>query len=140
MRSSWDSYFIEFARHAATRATCDRAHVGTILVMDRQILATGYNGSIRGLAHCDDVGHLMDGGHCVRTVHAEANAIASAARRGVCVDGATAYVTHYPCLNCFKLLANAGIVRIVYDSIYRPNDNVESFAEELNIPLDHFID
>ena len=82
-RSSWDQYFMDIARQVATRATCDRKHVGALLVRDRTILSTGYNGSIRGLPHCDDVGHMMENGHCVATVHAEANAIIQAAKNGV---------------------------------------------------------
>ena len=78
-RADWHTYFMNIARQVATRSTCDRKHVGAVIVRDRTILSTGYNGSIRGLPHCNDVGHLMESGHCVRTVHAEANAIAQAA-------------------------------------------------------------
>src|SRR5262245_45743700 len=88
-RASWDEYFMNIAREVATRSTCDRKFVGAVVVRDRSILATGYNGSIRGLAHCDEEGHLMEEGHCVRTVHAEANAIVQAARNGVRIDGAS---------------------------------------------------
>lgn len=117
-RLSWDHYFLAIARTAATRATCDRRHVGAILVRDRTILCTGYNGSIRGLPHCDEVGHEMVGGHCVRTVHAEANAIVQAARNGVRIEGATLYCTASPCWDCFKMVANAGVRRIVYAERY----------------------
>ena len=96
-RASWDDYFMNIAREVATRATCDRKHVGAVIARDKSILATGYNGSIRGLAHCDDEGHLMEDGHCVRTVHAEANAIVQAARNGMRIDAATIYVTASPC-------------------------------------------
>ncbi|MGZ3480084.1 MAG: deoxycytidylate deaminase, partial [Myxococcaceae bacterium] len=113
-RSSWDQYFMDIARQVATRATCDRKHVGAVLVRDRTILSTGYNGSIRGMPHCDEVGHLMENGHCVATVHAEANAILQAAKNGVRIDGATLYTTASPCWPCFKLVANSGCVRIVY--------------------------
>ena len=108
-RASWDEYFMAIARVVATRSTCDRKHVGAVIVRDKMILATGYNGSIRGLDHCDDEGHLMEDGHCVRTVHAEANAIVQAARNGVRIEGADIYVTASPCLGCFKLIANAGL-------------------------------
>src|SRR5690606_2744344 len=87
-RVGWDEYFMGIARQVASRSTCDRKHVGAVIVRDRMILATGYNGSIRGIAHCDDEGHLMEDGHCVRTVHAEANAIVQAARNGVRLEGA----------------------------------------------------
>lgn len=125
-RASWDVYFLGMAVHASTRATCPRRHVGCVLVHDRAVIASGYNGSIRGLPHCmsDDVGCLLihDGeghSHCERTVHAESNAIAQAARRGAAVDGATAYVTTLPCWVCFRLLANAGVTRIVYGASYQ---------------------
>ena len=107
-RSSWDQYFMDIARQVASRATCDRKHVGALLVRDRTILSTGYNGSIRGLPHCDEAGHMMENGHCVATVHAEANAIIQAAKNGVGIDGATIYTTASPCWPCFKLIANSG--------------------------------
>lgn len=108
------------ATQVATRATCNRKHVGAVLVSpDRQMLSTGYNGSIRGMPHCDDIGHLMEDGHCVRTVHAEVNAIVQAAKKGVAVEGATIYITCNPCWNCFKSITNAGISQIVYGEFYR---------------------
>lgn len=119
MRTDWANYFMDIARLVATRATCDRLHVGAVLVADKRVLSTGYNGSLKGEPHCDDVGHLMVGGGCVRTVHAEANAIAHAARSGVRLDGATLYVTHRPCFACLKLVRSAGISRIVYGEEYR---------------------
>lgn len=79
-RADWHTYFMNIARQVATRSTCDRKQVGAVIVRDRTILSTGYNGSIRGLAHCDEAGHLMENGHCVRTVHAESNAVAQSAR------------------------------------------------------------
>jgi len=97
VRASWDDYFMNIAREVSTRSTCDRKFVGSVIVRDKSILATGYNGSIRGLPHCDEEGHLMEDGHCVRTVHAEANAIVQAARHGARIDGATIYVTASPC-------------------------------------------
>lgn len=118
-RLSWDEYFMTIAYQVATRATCDRKHVGAVIVRDKTILSTGYNGSIRGLPHCDEVGHLMENGHCVRTVHAEANAIAQAARNGVRIDESTIYVTASPCWVCFRLIANSGIGRIAFGEFYR---------------------
>src|SRR5215510_7751696 len=82
-RVDWHTYFMNIAHQVATRATCDRKHVGAVIVRDRTILSTGYNGSIRGMAHCDEVGHDIEGGHCVATIHAEANAILQAAKNGV---------------------------------------------------------
>ncbi len=118
-RASWDEYFMNIAREVSTRSTCDRKFVGAVIVRDRSILATGYNGSIRGLPHCDEVGHLMEDGHCVRTVHAEANAIVQAARNGVRIEGASIYVTASPCWGCFRLVANAGIGRVSFGEFYR---------------------
>lgn len=138
-RASWDAYFMRIAEDVATRATCDRRHVGAVIVRDRSILATGYNGSIRGLGHCDDpdVGHLMLDGHCERTVHAEANAVIHAARKGPPIEGGTVYVTTFPCWACFKLLANAGIIRIVFSAEYqdRAPGEVERAAKELGVEL-----
>jgi len=133
-RTSWDQYFMEIARQVATRATCDRKHVGAVLVRDRIILSTGYNGSIRGMPHCDEVGHLMENGHCVATVHAEANAVLQAARTGVRIEGSSLYTTASPCWPCFKLVANAGIVRIVYGEFYR-DPRIFDVAARLNIEL-----
>ena len=139
MRAGWDSYFTNLAHVVATRATCDRKHVGAVVVRDRTVLSTGYNGSIRGLPHCDDVGHLVEEGHCVRTVHAEANAILQAAKNGVAVDRATLYVTASPCWPCFGLVVNAGIVRVVFGEAYRTDDpgprRVVEVARVTNVEL-----
>lgn len=119
-RNSWDQYFMAIARQVATRATCDRKHVGAVITRDKMILSTGYNGSVRSLPHCDEGGHLMDADeHCIRTVHAEANAIVQASRNGAPLYDATIYTTASPCWPCFKLIANAGLVRIVYGEQYR---------------------
>src|SRR5260370_33474593 len=102
------------AHQAATRSTCQRKHVGAVIVRDRTVLSTGYNGSIRGLPHCDEIGCVMEDGHFITTVHAEANAILQAAKNGVGVDGGELYTTASPCWNCFKLIANSGIRKIYY--------------------------
>lgn len=115
---------MKIAREVATRATCDRKHVGCLLVRDNHILATGYNGSIPGMDHCDDVGHIVINGQCLRTTHAEQNAICQAGKYGTSIQGATAYVTCEPCWVCFKLLLTCGITRIVYDDLYRSEDQV----------------
>jgi dCMP deaminase len=133
-RVSWDQYFMDIAKQVATRATCDRKHVGAVIVRGRTILSTGYNGSIRGLPHCDDVGHMMENGHCVATVHAEANAIIQAATNGVSIDGATIYTTASPCWPCFKLIANAGLVRIVFGEFYR-DPRIFEYAGRLKLEL-----
>ena len=125
---------MNIAREVSTRSTCDRKFVGAVVVRDRAILATGYNGSIRGLPHCDEVGHLMEDGHCVRTVHAEANAVVQAAKHGAGIDGATIYVTASPCWSCFRLVANAGIKRIVFGEFYR-DEKIFSVAQAIGIEL-----
>ena len=119
MRQSWEEYFLTLARHVSTRATCDRLHAGCVLVRDKRILSTGYNGSLPGADHCEDVGHLLMNGHCVATEHAERNAVANAARAGVSTLDATAFVTHTPCWDCIKHLAAAGIKLIIYKIEYR---------------------
>ncbi len=136
MRASWNRYFMNLAVQAATRSTCPRKHVGAVIVRDKSILSTGYNGSIRGAEHCTDVGCLMEAGHCVRTVHAEANALVQAASHGVRLEGAEIYVTASPCFDCFKLIANAGIRTIYYGQFYR-DERVLAFAEELGIKMSH---
>jgi dCMP deaminase len=133
-RASWDVYFMRIAREVATRATCDRKHVGAVIVRDKNILATGYNGSIVGLGHCDDEGHMMEDGHCVRTIHAEANAIIQAAKHGIGIDGGTIYVSASPCWGCFKMIANAGLLKIVYGEFYR-DQRIFEFAQRLGIEL-----
>lgn len=135
-RADWDDYFMGIAQQVSSRSTCDRKHVGAVIVRDRMILATGYNGSLRGLEHCDDVGHLMEDGHCVRTVHAEANALVQAARNGMRTEGAGIYVTASPCFSCFKLIANSGIVRIVFGEFYR-DERIFSFSQAIGIELLH---
>ena len=133
-RVDWHTYFMNIARQAATRSTCDRKHVGAVIVRDRTILSTGYNGSIRGMPHCDEVGHWMEDGHCVATVHAEANAIIQAAKNGVRIEDAEIYTTASPCWNCFKLIVNAGIKTIYYGEFYRDERSIE-VAEQLGIQL-----
>jgi len=134
MKKDWDSYFMGVARNTALMSTCDRKVAGAILVKNRTILSFGYTGSVRDLPHCDEVGHDMVNGHCVRTIHAEANTIALAARDGVNVHGATLYVTTSPCWSCFKLAINAGIRRIVFDEFCR-DDRVFLAAQSLGISI-----
>lgn len=136
-RPSLDDVFMEVARTFSRRATCDRAHVGCVLVVSGRIVSTGYNGSLPGAPHCVEEGHLMLDGHCVRTVHAEMNSLADAARRGASVDGATAFCTHEPCAYCAKALLAAGIRRIVYDKPYRSALTGE-FCASVGVPLERF--
>ena len=134
MRVDWHDYFMNIAKQVATRSTCDRKHVGAVIVRNRTILSTGYNGSIRRMPHCDDVGHLLENDHCVATVHAEANAIIPAAKNGVEVDGAELYTTASPCWNCFKLIANCGIQRIYFGEFYRDKRSLD-VARQLELEL-----
>lgn len=115
-RPSWDEYFLEMARLARSRSTCLSRQVGAVIVVNRQVIATGYNGSPPGMPHCCDegVGCLIVEGRCIHTTHAEQNALIQAARRGVSTDGAEIYTTHRPCVTCANLLAGAGIIRVVY--------------------------
>lgn len=140
MRASWDEYFMEIAQVVATRATCDRKHVGAVVVRDKNIIATGYNGSIPGTEHCDDVGHLMafdpntQRESCIRTVHAEANAVSQAAKHNGGSDGATIYVTASPCWTCFRYIASSGIKRIVFGELYF-DERIWKFAKDAKIEL-----
>jgi len=127
---------MNLAVQAATRSTCPRKHVGAVIVRDKTILSTGYNGSVRGAPHCDEAGCMMENGHCVRTVHAEANALIQAARHGIRLEGAEIYVTASPCFDCFKLIANAGLTAIYFGEFYR-DERVIQFAEDLGIRLVH---
>ncbi|HAL65028.1 MAG: CMP/dCMP deaminase zinc-binding protein [Bacteroidetes bacterium 38_7] len=146
MRPSWDEYFIEVANTVAKRATCDRGRSGCVIVRDKQILVTGYVGSPVGFPHCDEVGHLLkkviheDGTittHCMRTVHAEQNAIAQAARRGIALEGATIYCRMTPCRTCAMLIINCGIKRVVCEKKYHAGQESEKMFAQAGIQLDY---
>ena len=136
-RPDWDSYFMEMAQVASKRSTCLRRSVGAVIVKDKRILATGYNGTPKGMAHCETVGCLrtklnVPSGkmhELCRGIHAEQNAVIQAAVYGVSVDGATLYCTHQPCVVCTKILINAGIRRIVYANPY-PDELAENMMKE----------
>ena len=143
-RPSWDDYFLELANAASSRATCDRGKSGCVIVRDKQVLATGYVGSPAGLPHCDDVGHLMkkviqENGeiseHCLRTVHAEQNAICQAAKRGISIEGATVYTRMTPCRTCAMLLINCGIQKVVCERKYQLSRESEQLFAEAGIEL-----
>lgn len=136
-RISWDEYFMRTAHAASERSSCDRAQVGAIIVKDTCPISQGYNGSIRGAPHCidDGVGHLMLDGRCIRTVHAETNAIINAASNGIAVAGGTIYVTHFPCWNCIKCICNAKLIEVVYDIEYRYKQEVDSMVGLANLPI-----
>lgn len=146
VRPSWDAYFMEIADTVAKRATCDRGRSGCVIARDKQILVTGYVGSPRGLPHCDDVGHLMkkvidENGvvskHCVRTVHAEQNAICQAARLGIALEGASLYCRMTPCRTCAMLIINCGIVRVVCEKKYHAGDESEELFKQAGIKLEY---
>lgn len=127
-RPTWHQYFMTITRQVAERSTCTRAKVGAVIVRDKNILATGYNGSPAGLPHCTEVGCLIYTSrtpageteeNCFRTIHAEINAIAQAAKNGAIIQNADIYVTHTPCIHCLKVLINTGIKRVYYDREYK---------------------
>lgn len=133
-RADWDEYFMRIALEVSGRSTCDRKHVGAVIVRDRNILSTGYNGSISGMPHCDEIGHMLENDHCVATIHAEANAIIQAAKNGVNINGACIYTTASPCWNCFKLIVNAGMKKILYGEFYR-DERIFAVAARLGVEL-----
>ena len=133
-RPEWNEYFGEITKQVALRSTCVRKKVGAIIVKDKNIISTGYNGSIRGLQHCETVGCLMMEGHCTRTIHAEANAIIQAAKHGLMIDRAEIYISASPCFNCFKLIANSGITKIYFMEFYR-DERIIEIAKKLDIEL-----
>ena len=149
IRPTWDEYFMEVARTIAKRATCDRGRSGCVIARDRQLLVTGYVGSPVGLPHCDDVGHLMKkvihdddsiSQHCMRTVHAEQNAICQAARLGVPLDGATVYCKMTPCRTCAMLIINCGIKRVVCEKKYHRGAESEQMFKDAGVKLEFFED
>ena len=148
-RPIWSEYFMEIAHTVATRATCDRGRSGCVIVKDKQILVTGYVGAPRGLPHCDDVGHLFKkviheddkvSQHCVRTVHAEQNAIAQAARLGISIDGATLYCKMTPCRTCAMMIINCGIKEVISEQRYHAGAESERMFAEANVIIRHFSD
>ncbi|GFN22979.1 MAG: ComE operon protein 2 [Thermoanaerobacteraceae bacterium] len=120
-RLPWHQYFMAQAKLLASRSTCPRLQVGCVITRDKRVVATGYNGSVSGEVHCVDAGCKLEDGHCIRTVHAEANALIQCARFGIATEGAELYVTHFPCLHCVKLILQAGIRHIYYETDYRPH-------------------
>ncbi len=133
-RPSWDEYFLKVAMLVSERATCPRAHVGSVLVKEKRILASGYNGSIPGDAHCEDDGCMVVDNHCIRTIHAEMNALLFCAAHGVSTKGATAYITTLPCVNCAKALIGAGIKEVVIFSDYHDLSS-EEFFKRGGVPI-----
>ncbi|MCB9798722.1 cytidine/deoxycytidylate deaminase family protein [Candidatus Nomurabacteria bacterium] len=147
VRPTWDEYFMEVARAVAKRATCDRGRSGCVIAKNKQILVTGYVGAPAGLGHCDDVGHQMktvtheDGHqsqHCVRTTHAEQNAIVQAAKTGVAIDGATLYCKMTPCDTCAKMIINSGIKNIVCEKQYHAGADSEKMFAQAGLDIRYF--
>ncbi|MDR1878163.1 MAG: cytidine/deoxycytidylate deaminase family protein [Bacteroidales bacterium] len=145
IRPTWDEYFMEIANTVAKRATCDRGRSGCVIARDRQLLVTGYVGSPNGMPHCDDVGHQMkttvheDGTitkHCVRTVHAEQNAICQAAKLGIALEGSTLYCRMTPCRTCAMLIINCGIKRIVCEKKYHAGQESEEMFKLAHVRLE----
>lgn len=145
-RPSWDEYFMEVANTIAKRATCDRGRSGCVIARDRQLLVTGYVGSPVGFPHCDEAGHQLrkvlheDGSvtqHCVRTVHAEQNAICQAAKLGISLQGGTLYCRMTPCRVCAMLIINCGIIRVVCERRYHAGGESEEMFHKANIPLEY---
>lgn len=124
-RPGWDEYFLDMAALAASRSTCVRRQVGAVLVKDQRVIATGYNGSLRGQPHCTDAGCLMVGGHCKRTVHAELNALLQCALHGASSRGSVLFTTAFPCLDCAQALVQAGVDRVVYRDPYPDPHSLE---------------
>lgn len=148
-RPSWDEYFMEICRTVAKRATCDRGRSGCVITHNNRILVTGYVGSPAGLPHCDDVGHLFkkmvheDGAvtqHCVRTVHAEQNAICQAAKNGISIEGATLYCKMTPCRTCAMLIINCGIVRVVCEKRYHDSADSLTMFKAAGVEIVHLSD
>ncbi len=145
-RPSWDDYFMEIADTVAKRATCDRGRSGCVIAKGKQILVTGYVGAPAGLPHCDDAGHQLkkmvheDGretSHCVRTVHAEQNALCQAAKLGVAIEGATLYCRMTPCRVCAMLIINCGIARVVCERKYHDGAESEAMFRAAGIPIEY---
>ncbi len=129
-RPSWDDYFMAVVKIVAARGNCDRLYSGAVLVKNNRIIATGYNGAPAGLPTCDKVGHLLEDGHCVRTVHGEHNALLQTARiSGPTADGATLYTKYSPCIHCAKYIVAAGVHRIVMGKVYRNPQAMDMLKE-----------
>jgi dCMP deaminase len=142
IRPSWDEYFLNIMKMVGGRATCDRGRSGCVIVKEKRILTTGYVGSPIGVAHCDDDGHEMhrvihengtESQHCIRTIHAEQNAIVQAARLGIALEGATMYCQMTPCYTCAKMIINAGIKKVVASKDYHAGEKSKEIFKEASV-------
>lgn len=122
MRINWHDYFMSQTQLLSLRSTCERLKVGATIVKDNRVISSGYNGSVSGEDHCIDVGCLVEGGHCIRTIHAEMNALLQCSKFGVSTEGASIYVTHFPCVHCSKSLVQSGIKNIYYSEDYKNHE------------------
>lgn len=138
-RIPWDQYFMAQSHLLALRSTCSRLTVGATIVRDKRIIAGGYNGSIADGEHCIDVGCYVIDNHCVRTIHAEMNALLQCAKFGVQTDGAEIYVTHFPCLQCCKALIQAGIKAVYYAEDYKNHPYAMELFEKAHIKVEQVV-
>lgn len=134
-RIDWDQYFMTQATLLSLRSTCTRLSVGAVIVRDRRVIAGGYNGSVSGDVHCIDEGCYLVEGHCVRTIHAEMNAVLQCAKFGVAMDGAEVYVTDFPCLQCTKMLLQSGIIKINYLRNYHNDQYAVELLKRKNVEI-----
>ncbi|MBF7115323.1 ComE operon protein 2 [Pediococcus pentosaceus] len=134
-RIDWDQYFMTQATLLSLRSTCTRLSVGAVIVRDRRVIAGGYNGSVSGDVHCIDEGCYLVEGHCVRTIHAEMNAVLQCAKFGVATDGAEVYVTDFPCLQCTKMLLQSGIIKINYLRNYHNDQYAVELLKRKNVEI-----
>ncbi len=144
-RPTWDEYFIGMANYVSSRATCDRGRSGCVIVRDKRVISTGYVGSPPGLPHCDEVGHEMhtvineDGSkseHCIRTAHAEQNAVVQASRFGISLDGSTLYCKMVLCHVCAKIVVTAGIKRVVAEMDYHASQRTKDIFKQAGVKLE----
>jgi len=145
VRPSWDEYFLKITEDVGSRGTCDRGHAGSVIVKNNRIISTGYAGAPSGLPSCDDVGHEMqtviteegtESRHCIRTAHAEQNAINNAARIGVAIEGGTLYCKMTPCYKCAQSIINSGIIRVIASKDYHGGDRTKDIFKQANIKLE----
>lgn len=134
-RIPWNQYFMSQTLLISMRSSCSRLSVGAVIVRDRRVISAGYNGSVSGDVHCSEIGCKVVDGHCIRTVHAEVNTIIQCAKSGVLTEGADIYVSHFPCLQCTKLIIQAGIKNLFYLYDYNNNDYAIELLNHSNIQI-----
>lgn len=135
-RIPWNQYFMAQSVLISLRSTCNRLAVGATIVRDKRVISGGYNGSVSGEDHCIDVGCYMEDGHCLRTIHAEANAILQCSKFGSSTDGASIYVTHFPCLQCTKHIIQSGITKLYYLEDYKNHPYAIKLLKQANVSIE----